>query len=73
MSTIKVRDEETGKFKDISIIQGPKGDQGEQGPQGPKGDTGAAGISVNVVKATSESDAITKSQQNPNNIYYWTE
>lgn len=54
--------------------QGPKGDKGETGPQGPKGDTGPqgpSGASVTVVQATDENNAISLSQSNPNNIYYW--
>lgn len=54
--------------------QGPKGDKGETGPQGPKGDTGPqgpSGASVTVVQATDENSAISLSQSNPNNIYYW--
>lgn len=60
-------------------IQGEKGDKGDTGEQGPKGETGAtgpqgpSGTSVNVIRATDESNAITLSQQNPNNIYYWSE
>ncbi len=52
----------------------PKGDKGETGPQGPKGDTGPqgpSGTSVTVVQATDENNAISLSQSNPNNIYYW--
>lgn len=60
--------------------QGPKGDTGPQGqkgatgPQGPEGATGPqgpAGTSVTVVQATDENNAISLSQSNPNNIYYW--
>lgn len=38
-----------------------------------KGPTGENGASVNVIQATDENNAITLSQQNPNNIYYWSE
>ena len=75
MSAIKIRNEE-GQFVDIPVIQGPQGIQGETGPTGPQGPTGPAGsdgTSVSVIQATSESNAITLSQQNPNNIYYWSE
>lgn len=75
MSVIKIKNEQ-GEFVDITVLQGPKGETGDTGPQGPKGDTGAAGqngTSVSVIEATSESNAITLSQQNPNNIYYWSE
>lgn len=75
MSVIKVRNEE-GEFVDIPVIQGAKGDKGDKGdigPQGEQGPPGQDGTSVNVVEATSESNAITLSQQNPNNIYYWSE
>lgn len=51
-------------------IQGPKGDKGDIGPQGPPGQDGT---SISVIQATDESNAITLSQQNPNNIYYWSE
>lgn len=56
---------------------GAQGIQGIQGIQGVKGDTGLQGIqglpgsSVNVILASSESNAITLSAANPNNIYYW--
>ena len=56
--------------------QGPKGDTGATGPQGPKGDAGEpgpAGTSIIVIEATNESNAISLSQQNPNNVYYWSE
>lgn len=53
--------------------QGPQGEKGETGPQGPKGDTGPAGTSVSVIEATDEATAISLSQQNPNNVYYWSE
>lgn len=75
MSVIKVKNE-SGKFVDISVIQGPAGPQGPQGEKGDKGDTGVAGqdgTSISVIQATDESNAITLSQQNPNNIYYWSE
>ncbi len=52
---------------------GPQGEQGPQGPQGSKGDTGPAGTSVSVIEATDEATAISLSQQNPNNVYYWSE
>ena len=60
-------------------IKGEKGDTGPQGPQGetgPKGDTGEqgpSGTSVVVIEATDEATALSLSQQNPNNIYYWSE
>lgn len=72
MSVIKVRNEE-GEFVDIPVIQGAKGDKGDIGPQGEQGPPGQDGTSVNVVEATNESNAISLSQQNPNNIYYWSE
>lgn len=75
MSVIKVRNEK-GEFVDIPVIQGAKGnkgDKGDIGPQGEQGPPGQDGTSVNVVEATDESNAITLSQQNPNNIYYWSE
>lgn len=56
--------------------KGDKGDTGETGPQGPKGDTGPqgpSGTSVSVIQATDENNAISLSQSNPNNIYYWEE
>lgn len=74
MSVIKVKD--NNEFIDITTIQGPIGPQGEQGiqgPQGPAGQDGANGTSVSVIQATNESNAISLSQQNPNNIYYWSE
>lgn len=48
-------------------------DTGEpsRGEQGLKGDTGEPGTSVVAIQASSESEALTLSQQNPNNIYYW--
>ena len=69
MSVIKIKNE-SGEFVDIPVIQGPQGEQGIQGPTGPAGQDGT---SVSVIQAASESEAITLSQQNPNNIYYWTE
>lgn len=75
MSVIKVKNE-NGKFVDIPVIQGPQGETGPQGPagpQGPSGQNGTDGTSVNVIRAASESEAITLSSQNPNNIYFWTE
>lgn len=51
--------------------QGPKGDTGPQGPQGNQGPQGPSGTSVSVIEATSESNAISLSQSNPNNIYFW--
>ena len=72
MSVIKVRNEE-GEFVDIPVIQGAKGDKGDIGPQGEQGLPGQDGTSVNVVEATDENNAISLSQQNPNNIYYWSE
>lgn len=51
--------------------QGPKGDTGPQGPEGATGPQGPAGTSVTVVQATDENNAISLSQSNPNNIYYW--
>ena len=74
MSVIKVKD--NNEFIDIATIQGPigpQGEQGTQGPQGPAGQDGANGTSVSVIQATDESNAISLSQQNPNNIYYWSE
>lgn len=71
MATIKIK--EGNEFVDISTIQGPRGEQGIQGPQGPAGQDGANGTSVSVIQATNESNAISLSQQNPNNIYYWSE
>lgn len=65
MSVIKVKD--NNKFIDIATIQGPIGPQGEQGTQGPQGE------SISVIQATDESNAISLSQQNPNNIYYWSD
>lgn len=85
MSVIKVRNE-NGNFVDIPVIQGPqgptgpKGDTGLQGPKGETGDMGPAGTngtngqdgtSVLAIQATDEATAITLSQQNPNNIYFW--
>lgn len=67
-------------------IQGPKGDTGAtgvKGDKGDKGDTGATGLQgiqglkgdkgdfVPIIKATSESNAVTLSQNNPSNIYYY--
>lgn len=58
-------------------LQGPKGDTGEQGPIGPTGPSGTNGqdgqdgTSVLAIKVNSEDEALTESQQNPNNIYYW--
>ena len=52
-------------------VQGVKGDQGIQGAKGDTGATGANGTSVSVILASSESNAITVSASNPNNIYYW--
>ena len=72
MSVIKVKNE-SGRFVDIPVIQGPQGEQGIQGPTGPTGPAGQNGTSVNVVQATDESTAISLSQSNPNNIYYWSE
>ncbi len=72
MSVIKVKNE-SGQFVDIPVIQGPQGEQGIQGPTGPTGPAGQNGTSVNVVQATDESTAISLSQSNPNNIYYWSE
>ena len=69
MSVIKIKNE-SGEFVDIPVIQGPQGEQGIQGPTGPAGQDGT---SVSVIQAASESEAITLSQKNPNNIYYWTE
>lgn len=75
----------TGTIKGPKGDTGPQGPQGEkgdtglqgetgpQGPQGPKGDTGPAGTSVSVIEATDEATAISLSQQNPNNVYYWSE
>lgn len=74
MATIKIK--EGNEFVDISTIQGPigpQGEQGTQGPQGPAGQDGANGTSVSVIQATDEATAISLSQQNPNNIYYWSE
>lgn len=71
MAAIKIK--EGNEFVDISTIQGPQGEQGTQGPQGPAGQDGANGTSVSVIQATDESNAISLSQQNPNNIYYWSE
>ena len=62
------------------VLQGPKGDtgpqgeqgiQGEQGPAGTNGQDGQDGTSVLAIKVNSEEEALTQSQQNPNNIYYW--
>ena len=69
MSLIKIKNEQ-GEFIDIPVIQGPPGPKGDTGDIGPQG---LAGTSVNVIEATSESNAISLSQQNPNNIYYWSE
>lgn len=41
--------------------------------QARNGVNGQDGTSINVIQATDESNAITLSQQNPNNIYYWSE
>ena len=41
--------------------------------QAKNGINGQDGTSVSVIEATSESNAISLSQQNPNNIYYWSE
>lgn len=62
MAAIKIK--EGNEFVDISTIQGPQGEQGTQGPQGE---------SIIVIQATDEATAISLSQQNPNNIYYWSE
>lgn len=78
MSVIKIRNE-LGQFVDIPALQGEKGDKGDKGdtgPQGPKGDTGPqgpSGASVAVIQATDENNAISLSQSNPNNIYFWEE
>ena len=41
--------------------------------QAKNGINGQDGTSVSVIEATSESNAISLSQENPNNIYYWSE
>lgn len=46
---------------------------GVNGQDGANGQDGQDGTSVNVIQATDENTAITLSQQNPNNIYYWSE
>lgn len=69
MSVIKIRNEQ-GEFVDIPVIKGERGLQGIPGEQGPQGEPG---ISVNVIKANNEEEAISLSQSNPNNIYYWEE
>lgn len=47
--------------------------QARNGVNGQDGANGQDGTSVNVIQATDENMAITLSQQNPNNIYYWSE
>lgn len=49
---------------------GPQGIQGIQGPEGDKGEQGESGTSVTVIQASNDSEAISLSQQNPNNIYW---
>lgn len=72
MSVIKIRNEQ-GQFVDIPVIQGIQGEKGDKGDKGDTGATGQDGTSINVVEATDESTAISLSQTNPNNIYYWSE
>lgn len=60
MAILKIKDE-VGKFIEIPAIKGTDGKDGKDGK------------SVEVIKVTSEEEAITLSQQNPNNIYYWSE
>lgn len=60
MSVIKIKNE-NGVFVNIPVIQGEQGIPGENG------------TSVNVVQATNETEAISLSTANPNNIYYWSE
>ena len=72
-------------IKERSGEKGEQGDKGEafkysdftpeqlEGLRGPQGEQGETGASVSVIQATTEEEAITLSQQNPNNIYYWQE
>ena len=53
--------------------KGDKGDTGERGPQGEPGPAGENGKSVEVIEAPNEETAISLSQQNPNNIYFWSD
>ena len=45
----------------------------KNGVDGTNGQDGTDGTSVNVVQATDETNAISLSTANPNNIYYWSE
>lgn len=44
MKKIKIFDEETQTWKDISAGQGPKGDPGPQGEKGEPGENGVNGV-----------------------------
>lgn len=55
MSVLNIKNQETGEWESLAVIQGPKGERGErgetgprgpsgeQGPQGPQGDPGVTG------------------------------
>ena len=38
MSVLNIKNQETGEWESLAVIQGPKGERGEQGPKGPQGD-----------------------------------
>ena len=44
-----------------------------QAKNGADGQDGADGTSINVIQAADEDTAISLSQSNPNNVYYWSE
>lgn len=55
-------------------LDGPEGPVGPAGPQGSQGNPGSAGqngTSILLVQASDEITALSLSQANPNNIYWW--
>ena len=63
MAILRIKDENSN-FIEIPAIKGTDGKDGTNGKDGK---------SVEAIKANSETEAITLSQQNPNNIYYWSD
>lgn len=75
MAILRIKDE-NGNFIEIPAIKGTDGKDGidgKDGTNGINGTNGKDGKSVEAIKANSETEAITLSQQNPNNIYYWSD
>ena len=61
----------TTAFVTAAVAAVPAGPTGPTGPTGPQGPTGPTGQGISIIKAASQSDALTQSSSNPNAIFYW--